>query len=116
MLIAVCRLGLDGAVPNHSTLSNNHYGRFRESDIYRVLLEDVVSQCCCAGLVTSDGFAVDGSLISSDTARTRRVGSVDAIREADSNSRPGREKFLRYPGVALDAIDAIRSETKDDAG
>ena len=93
-----CRLGLDGAVPNHSTFSKNRYGRFRESDIYRVLFEDVVGQCCVAGLVTSEGFAVDGSLISGDAARTRRVESVDAIREGDSSSRPVREY--------LEALDA----------
>ena len=93
-----CRLGLDGAVPNHSTFSKNRYGRFRESDIYRVLFEEVVSQCCLAGLVTSEGFAVDGSLIGSDAARTRRVKGVDAIRQADNSSRPVRE-YLK----ALDA-------------
>ena len=93
-----CRLGLDGAVPNHSTFSKNRYGRFRESDIYRVLFEEVVGQCCLAGLVTREGFAVDGSLIGSDAARTRRVEGVDAIRAADNSSRPVREY--------LEALDA----------
>ena len=86
-----CRLGLDDAVPNHSSFSKNRYGRFRESDIYRVLFEEVVGQCCLAGLVTSEGFAVDGSLIGSDAARTRRVEGVDSIRTADNSSRPVRE-------------------------
>src|SRR5689334_3101892 len=30
-----CRLGLDGAVPDHSTFSKNRHGRFRESDPVR---------------------------------------------------------------------------------
>jgi transposase len=30
-----CRLGLDGAVPDHSTFSKNRYGRFRDSDLLR---------------------------------------------------------------------------------
>src|SRR6266436_2604790 len=30
-----CRLGLDGDVPDHSTLSKNRHGRFRESDLLR---------------------------------------------------------------------------------
>ena len=30
-----CRLGLDGAVPDHSTFSKNRHGRFRESDLLR---------------------------------------------------------------------------------
>jgi hypothetical protein len=29
-----CRLGLEGAVPNHSTFSKNRHSRFRESDVY----------------------------------------------------------------------------------
>jgi Transposase domain (DUF772) len=69
-----CRLGLDGVVPDHSTFSKNRYGRFRESDIYRVLFEDVVGQCCSAGLIGGSGFAVDGSLIGGD-AFLQGVGS-----------------------------------------
>jgi len=93
-----CRLGLEGAVPDHSTFSKNRYGRFRESDIYRVLFEDVVGQCCNAGLVSGEGFAVDGSLIDSDAGRTRRVESVDSIREGEARTRPVREY--------LEALDA----------
>jgi len=86
-----CRLGLEGSVPDHSTFSKNRYGRFRESDIYRVLFEDVVGQCCSAGLVSCEGFAVDGSLIGSDAGRSRRVESVDAIRAAETKTRAVRE-------------------------
>ena len=93
-----CRLGLDGVVPDHSTFSKNRYGRFRESDIYRVLFEDVVGQCCSAGLVSGEGFAVDGSLIGGDAGRTRRVESVEAIREGGAKTRPVREY--------LEALDA----------
>ena len=93
-----CRLGLDGVVPDHSTFSKNRYGRFRESDIYRVLFEDVVAHCCSAGLVSGEGFAVDGSLIGSDSGRARRVESVEAIREGEARTRPVREY--------LEALDA----------
>jgi transposase len=93
-----CRLGLEGVVPDHSTFSKNRYGRFRESDIYRVLFEDVVGQCCSAGLVGGSGFAVDGSLIGGDAGRNRRVESVDAIREGGAITRPVREY--------LEALDA----------
>ena len=30
-----CRLGLEGAVPDHSTFSKNRHGRFRDSDLFR---------------------------------------------------------------------------------
>jgi transposase len=93
-----CRLGLEGAVPDHSTFSKNRYGRFRESDVYRVLFEDVVGQCRNAGLVGGEGFAVDGSLIGGDTRHDRRVESLNAIRENPSPARPVREY--------LEALDA----------
>ena len=37
-----CRLGLDDAVPNHSTFSKNRHGRFRESETFRWLFDEVV--------------------------------------------------------------------------
>src|SRR5262249_41229513 len=40
-----CRLGLDGAVPDHSTFSKNRHGRFRESDLLRRLFESVLQRC-----------------------------------------------------------------------
>ena len=42
-----CRLGLDGAVPDHSTFSKNRHGRFRDSDLFRKLFEMTVSRCIC---------------------------------------------------------------------
>ena len=41
-----CRLDLGDAVPDHSTLSKNRHGRFRACDVYRLLFEQVVAQCC----------------------------------------------------------------------
>ena len=37
-----CRLGLNDAVPDHSTFSKNRHGRFRESDLLRRLFESGV--------------------------------------------------------------------------
>ncbi|TCU65590.1 transposase-like protein DUF772 [Bradyrhizobium sp. R2.2-H] len=37
-----CRLGLDGAVPDHSTFSKNRHGRFRQSDLFRRVFESVL--------------------------------------------------------------------------
>ena len=84
-----CRLGLEGAVPDPSTFSKNRYGRFRESDVYRVLFEQVVEQCREAGLVPGEGFAVDGSFIHGDARRDLRVESVDAIRESQYLGKAG---------------------------
>lgn len=64
-----CRLGLDGAVPDHSTFSKNRHGRFRESGLLRHVFEIVLRRCMDAGLVGGEGFAVDASLISADANR-----------------------------------------------
>src|SRR3954467_10901662 len=58
-----CRLGLERAVPDHSTFSKNRHGRFRDSDLFRRLFEVTVKRCIDEGLVGGDGFAVDATLI-----------------------------------------------------
>lgn len=65
-----CRLGLNGAIPDHSTFSKNRHGRFRDSDLLRQLFEMVLRRCIDVGLVGGEGFAVDASLISADANRT----------------------------------------------
>ena len=50
-LLPLCRLGLDGDVPDHSTFSKNRHGRFRESDALRRLFESVVGRCMKEGIV-----------------------------------------------------------------
>ena len=66
-----CRLGLDSAVPDHSTFSKNRHGRFRDSDLLRHLFETVLRRCMDEGLVGGEGFAVDASLIKADANRQR---------------------------------------------
>jgi transposase len=53
-----CRLGLDGAVPDHSTFSKNRHGRFRQSDLFRRVFESVLRRCIEERLVGGEGFAV----------------------------------------------------------
>ena len=58
-----CRLGLEDAVPDHSTFSVNRHGRFRDSDILRTVFEDVVRRCMDAGPVSGEGFTVDSRMM-----------------------------------------------------
>lgn len=93
-----CRLGLDGAVPDHSTFSKNRHGRFRQSDVFRRVFEDVVRACMAAGLVGGEGFAIDASVIEADASRNRRVeGKLTALPDDEEATRPVREY--------LDALD-----------
>src|SRR5210317_269396 len=54
-----CRLGLEDAVPDHSTFSKNRHGRFRDSDLLRYVFNTVVTRCVEEGLVGGEGFAID---------------------------------------------------------
>jgi transposase len=64
-----CRLDLDDAVPDHSSFSKNRHGRFRDSDLLRLVFERVVGICLAAGLIKGEGFAVDASVIEADASR-----------------------------------------------
>ena len=50
-----CRLDLDDAVPDHSTLSKNRHVRFRDSDLLRKLFETTVERRMAEGLVGAEG-------------------------------------------------------------
>ena len=74
-----CRLGLDDAVPDHSTFSKNRHGRFRDSDLLRHLFEMTVQRCMAEGLIGGEGFAVDASLIRADVHRQRSVPGEEGL-------------------------------------
>ena len=96
-----CRLGLEDAVPDHSTFSVNRHGRFRNSDILRRVFERVVDQCVTAGLVGGEGFAVDASVIEADASRYKRVeGAAIEWTEAERSRRPVREYLAALDGGA----------------
>src|SRR5580658_5355736 len=78
-LLHLCRLGLDGKVPDHSTFSKNRHGRFRESDLLRKLFETVVARCMKEGVVGGKAFAVDASIIVADAHRRRGVAKVEDL-------------------------------------
>jgi transposase len=82
-----CGLGLTGEVPDHSTLSKNRHGRFRDSDLLRRLFETVLRRCIDEGLVGGEGFAVDASLIRADVSeRTRVYGAAGLPPDAVSRA------------------------------
>jgi transposase len=100
-----CGLGLDGAVPDHSTFSKNRHGRFRDSDLLRRLFETVLQRCIDEGLVGGEGFAVDASLIAADAGdRTRLEGAAGLPPEAASRA------VKEYLAVLDDAAFGAASE------
>ena len=104
-----CRLGLEGDVPERSTFSKNRHGRFREGELSRRLFEEVVRQCMAAGLVAGEGAAVDGSVITADASRERRLPG-DSVPEAWSD----REAQTRPVREYLEALDAAAPPAQDE--
>ena len=96
-----CRLGLEEAVPEHSTFSKNRHGRFRESDAFRHVFETVLERCITEGLVGAEGFAIDASVVKADAARAsagpgQAAGRFAYARAARSKSSTcGRVNLLQ---------------------
>ncbi len=88
-----CRLGLEDEVPDHSTFSKNRHGRFRDSETFRFVFEDIVRRCMAEGLVGGEGFATDSSVIKAEANRQRGVPGSDALNALNTEhiSRPVRE-------------------------
>ena len=86
-----CQLGLEDVVPDHSSFSKNRHGRFRESDLLRMVFDTVVKRCIEEELVKGEGFAIDASFIRADVSRQRAEhGPVDWT-PAKTESRAVRE-------------------------
>ena len=104
-----CRLGLEDAVPDHSTFSKNRHGRFRDNDTLRFVFEKVLERCLAEGLVGGEGFAIDASVIKADANRQRGVPGAKATWDRESSlTRPVRE-YLE----ALDAAEEPRKAPKN---
>ena len=88
-----CRLGLEDAVPDHSTFSKNRHGRFHDSGTFRHLFECVLQRCMAEGLVRGEGFATDASIIKADAQRQRGVSGSETIDwgNPETATRPVRE-------------------------
>jgi len=96
-----CRLGIEDAVPEHSTFSKNRHGRFRESDAFRHVFESVLERCMHEGLVGGEGFAIDASVVKADAAR------ASAIPGAEIDSRAlGPGQASRAVREYLEGLDA----------
>ena len=93
-------------MPDHSTFSKARHGRFRDSDLLRVLFEETVWRCLREGLVGGEGFAVDASMSTADAHRQRGVAGVAELDPAKA-SRAVRE----YMAVLDEAAFGATSET-----
>jgi transposase len=98
-----CKLSIEDPVPDHSTLSKNRHGRFRDSDTLRFVFEQVLQSGIEEGLVGGEGFAIDASLVQADVNRRRALVRDD---DDDWPTPPGSTRPVREYLAALDEGEA----------
>ena len=103
-----CRLDLEDEIPDHSSFSKNRHGRFRDSDLLRVVFERIVGICLEAGLVKGDGFSVDASVIEADASRYHGR----APEEIDWSSLESPSRAVREYLDALDEAEEVEAGRK----
>jgi transposase len=101
-----CGLGLEGAVPDHSTFSKNRHGRFRDSDLLRQVFETTVARCMAEGLVGGEGFAVGASMIKADANRQRPSPDAKDL-SSPTASRAVREYLAVLDDAAFGAATTV---------
>ena len=101
-----CRLGLEGAVPDHSTFSKNRHGRFRQSDLLRRVFETVLQRCMREGLVGGEAFAVDASLIRAEANRQKGIEGEKGL-PAEATGRAVEEYLAVLDDAAFGAATEV---------
>lgn len=89
-----CGLGLKGEVPERSSFSKTRHDRFRDSDAFRLVFENVLQTCLRSGLVGGDTFATDASVLEADARVMRRTEGKEPPEDWDDPgnvTRPVRE-------------------------
>jgi transposase len=104
-----CGLGLQDAVPDHSTFSKNRHGRFRESNTLRHVFEGVLRRCVGEGLVGGEGFAIDASVVRADANRARGIPGNEV---SDWHNGSGVTRAVGEYLAALDKSDPAESVPK----
>lgn len=99
-----CKMDLEDRVPHHSTFSVKRLGRFRESDILRLIFERVVAACMSAGLVKGEGFAVDASVMEANASGYHGVPPTEI---SWSDAQKQKRAVAEY-------LDALAAETRDE--
>ena len=108
-----CKLKITDKVPDHSTFSKNRHGRFRESEAFRYVFEQVLRRCMEEGLIGGEGFAVDASVVKADASKqkhhdddddwgggSRAINEyLDALKE-DGSSIPPAKKISQTDPMA----------------
>lgn len=94
-------LGLADPVPDHSTISQNRRRRFKESNLFQEIFDEILRQAIEAGLVGGDHLFTDSTHLKASANRNRREvvevsqsprDYLDALEEAVNEERQNHGK------------------------
>ena len=98
---------LDERVPDHSTLSNNRNGRFKDGTLFLDVFEGIVEQCKRVGLIEGTAVVTDSTHVEANVN--------DELRETVTVTKEPSEYFKTLEATAQEvnaAIDQKRSGKK----
>lgn len=117
-----CGFDLNDRIPDHSTFSQNRRRRFKDSQIFREIFNEIILQCIEKGLVTGDKVVSDGSFIPANVAWSSKVEIKAAIEQStvkymdvldeDLRNLPGYEEPV--PNIIEKII--LKSSTDPECG
>ena len=85
-------LPLDQRVPDHSTLSNNRNGRFKDGTLFLGVFEGIVEQCKQAGLIKGEAVLTDSTHVEANVN--------DDLRETITVTKAPSEYFKELEATA----------------
>ena len=112
-LLHLCRLGLEGSVPDHSTFSLNRHGRIGESNAFRLVFEAALRRCMASEAAAATTDALDriyGEIGMPTRLRVVNIPKTDLRRMAQDtlknfNANPG-DRPADYTGRQLALLEA----------
>lgn len=94
---------LDERVPDHSTLSNNRNGRFKDGTLFLDVFEGIVEQCKQAGLIQSKAVVTDSTHV--------KANVNDELRETVTVTKEPSEYFRALEATARE-LEAAADEKR----
>lgn len=97
-------ISLNERVPDHSTLSNNRNGRFKDGTLFLDVFEGIVEQCKRAGLIQGKAVVTDSTHVEANVN--------DALRETVTVTKEPSEYFKALEATAQELNEALDQQRK----
>ena len=117
-----CGFELDDAIPDHSTFSKTRTRKWRQSDLFRKVFQEIVKQCIVNDLVDGKAMAADGSYIPANVSRESWIDvEIEVEQSMQSYLDSLDEELSKQPGFKKPPMRTTKkrrttSQTDPDSG